>query len=92
MLQQKLLSLPHLQEQHGPDGHDSREEHGPRVVEQVVEAHAEALVLKVREVTLLVTGGAHVEGQVVRGPSVTTVVVHGSGLFTGVSTTGGGRI
>ena len=65
MLQQELLSLPHLQEQHSPDGHYSRKEYGAWIVKQLVEAHAQTFVLQVGEITLLVTGGAHVERQVV---------------------------
>ena len=92
MLEDKLLSLPHLKKQHGPDGHEGGKEDCPSVVKEKAGSGCIALVLQVPEVAPHIADWTHIEGGVSGGPDHLP-----SGLvervprpisFTGVSTVG----
>ena len=64
MLKDELLSLPHLKEQHGPDGHEDSKENGPSIIKEKASSGRVALVLQVPEVTPHIADGTHVESGV----------------------------
>ena len=92
MLKDELLSLPHLKEQDGPDGHEGGKEDCPSVVKEEAGSGCIALVLQVPEVAPHITDWTHVEGGVSGGsdhlPSGLVEHVPRPVSFTGVSTVG----
>ena len=64
MLKNKLLPLPHLKEQHSPDGHEGSKEDSPSVVKEEACPCRQTLVLQVPKVTPRITYWTHVEGEV----------------------------